>query len=199
MQHLRNFFICRYFSFNEQLKFHAQLIWAWKKFYNLIYQRFIAGWWAGWIMPSPDFINSHSQVCNPGSKGPLVFQSNITQLFIIRLSSKIAQLFPLHFTNGHSTSDQLVQIHKYFSSIKSLLLYVLYIDFYQSCTNDSILLNKNASRAKYSEVYYFLWKKAFSITDYRDIFFSSLAVFGKPQPDLNIRPFQHKTLSTHPQ
>ena len=31
----RNFFIWRYFSFNEQLKFHAQLSWAWKKFYNL--------------------------------------------------------------------------------------------------------------------------------------------------------------------
>ena len=31
----RNFFICRYFSFYEQLKFHAQLSWAWKKFYNL--------------------------------------------------------------------------------------------------------------------------------------------------------------------
>ena len=27
----RNFFICRYFSFYEQLKFHAQLSWAWKK------------------------------------------------------------------------------------------------------------------------------------------------------------------------
>ena len=31
----RNFFICRYFSFYERLKFHAQLSWAWKKFYNL--------------------------------------------------------------------------------------------------------------------------------------------------------------------
>ena len=31
----RNVFICRYFSFYEQLKFHAQLSWAWKKFYNL--------------------------------------------------------------------------------------------------------------------------------------------------------------------
>ena len=31
----RNFFICRYFSFYEQLKFRAQLSWAWKKFYNL--------------------------------------------------------------------------------------------------------------------------------------------------------------------
>ena len=31
----RYFFICRYFSFYEQLKFHAQLSWAWKKFYNL--------------------------------------------------------------------------------------------------------------------------------------------------------------------
>ena len=31
----RNFFICRYFSFYEQSKFHAQLSWAWKKFYNL--------------------------------------------------------------------------------------------------------------------------------------------------------------------
>ena len=31
----RNFFICRYFSFYEQLKFWAQLSWAWKKFYNL--------------------------------------------------------------------------------------------------------------------------------------------------------------------
>ena len=31
----RNFFICQYFSFNEQLKFCAQLSWAWKKFYNL--------------------------------------------------------------------------------------------------------------------------------------------------------------------
>ena len=35
----RNFFICRYFSFYEQLKFHAQLIWAWTKFYNL------GAWW----------------------------------------------------------------------------------------------------------------------------------------------------------
>ena len=31
----RNFFICRYFSFYEQLKFCAQLSWAWQKFYNL--------------------------------------------------------------------------------------------------------------------------------------------------------------------
>ena len=31
----RNFLICRYFSFNEQLKFRAQLSWALKKFYNL--------------------------------------------------------------------------------------------------------------------------------------------------------------------
>ena len=31
----RNFFICQYFSFYEQLKFRAQLSWAWKKFYNL--------------------------------------------------------------------------------------------------------------------------------------------------------------------
>ena len=30
-----NFFICRYFSFYEQLKFRAQLSWEWKKFYNL--------------------------------------------------------------------------------------------------------------------------------------------------------------------
>ena len=32
----RNSFICRYFSVYEQLKFHAQLSWAWKKFYNLV-------------------------------------------------------------------------------------------------------------------------------------------------------------------
>ena len=31
----RNFFICWYFSFYEQLKFGAQLSWAWKKFDNL--------------------------------------------------------------------------------------------------------------------------------------------------------------------
>ena len=31
----RNFFICRYFSFYEQLKLRAQLSWAWKEFYNL--------------------------------------------------------------------------------------------------------------------------------------------------------------------
>ena len=31
----RNFFICRYFSFYEQLKFPAQLSWAWKKFHIL--------------------------------------------------------------------------------------------------------------------------------------------------------------------
>ena len=31
----RNFFICQYFSFYEQLKFRAQLSWAWKKFFNL--------------------------------------------------------------------------------------------------------------------------------------------------------------------
>ena len=31
----RNFFICRYLSFYEHLKFHAQLSWAWKKFYHL--------------------------------------------------------------------------------------------------------------------------------------------------------------------
>ena len=30
----RNFFICRYFSFYEQLKVSAQLSWAWQKFYN---------------------------------------------------------------------------------------------------------------------------------------------------------------------
>ena len=32
----RNFFICLYFSFYEQLKLRAQLSWAWKKFYNLL-------------------------------------------------------------------------------------------------------------------------------------------------------------------
>ena len=31
----RNFFICRYFSFYEQLKCCAQLSWAWRKFYYL--------------------------------------------------------------------------------------------------------------------------------------------------------------------
>ena len=31
----RNIFICRYFSLHKQLKFHAKLRWAWKKFYNL--------------------------------------------------------------------------------------------------------------------------------------------------------------------
>ena len=31
----RNFFICWYFSFNEQLKFLAQLSWAWKKINDL--------------------------------------------------------------------------------------------------------------------------------------------------------------------
>ena len=31
----RNFFICRYFSIYEKLKFRAQLSWARKKFYNL--------------------------------------------------------------------------------------------------------------------------------------------------------------------
>ena len=31
----RNFFICQYFSVNEQLKFSAQLSSAWKKFYHL--------------------------------------------------------------------------------------------------------------------------------------------------------------------
>ena len=32
---LRNFIICRYFSFYENLKLRAQLSWAWKQFYNL--------------------------------------------------------------------------------------------------------------------------------------------------------------------
>ena len=31
----RNFFICRYLSFYEHLKFHAQLSWAWKKLFYL--------------------------------------------------------------------------------------------------------------------------------------------------------------------
>ena len=31
----RKLFICWYFSFYEQLKFRAELSWAWKKFYNL--------------------------------------------------------------------------------------------------------------------------------------------------------------------
>ena len=31
----RHFFICQYFIFYEQLKFRAQLSWAWKKFYKL--------------------------------------------------------------------------------------------------------------------------------------------------------------------
>ena len=30
----RNFFICRYFRFYEQLKFRARLSWAWTKFYS---------------------------------------------------------------------------------------------------------------------------------------------------------------------
>ena len=32
---VRNFFICLYFSFYEQLKFRVKLSWTWKKFYNL--------------------------------------------------------------------------------------------------------------------------------------------------------------------
>ena len=32
----RQFFICLYFSFYEQLKFPAKLSWAWKQFYNLL-------------------------------------------------------------------------------------------------------------------------------------------------------------------
>ena len=31
----RSFFSCRYFIFYEQLKFHSQLSWVWKKLYNL--------------------------------------------------------------------------------------------------------------------------------------------------------------------
>ena len=31
----RNVFIFQHFCFYEQLKFHAQLSWAWKMFYNL--------------------------------------------------------------------------------------------------------------------------------------------------------------------
>ena len=31
----RNFFICRYFGVNEQVKFRAQLSWSWKKLHNL--------------------------------------------------------------------------------------------------------------------------------------------------------------------
>ena len=31
----RNFFICRYFSVYEQVKFRAQMSGAWKRFYNL--------------------------------------------------------------------------------------------------------------------------------------------------------------------
>ena len=31
----RNFFVCQNFSFYEQMKCHAKLSWAWKKFYNL--------------------------------------------------------------------------------------------------------------------------------------------------------------------
>ena len=31
----RKVFILRYFSFYEQLKFHARLRWAWEKIYNL--------------------------------------------------------------------------------------------------------------------------------------------------------------------
>ena len=31
----RNFRICLYFSFYEQLKYGAQLSWAWKKLYNV--------------------------------------------------------------------------------------------------------------------------------------------------------------------
>ena len=30
----RKIFICKHFCFYQQLKFHAQLSWAWKKFYN---------------------------------------------------------------------------------------------------------------------------------------------------------------------
>ena len=42
----RNFFICRYFSFYEQLKFRAQLSWAWKKFYNLEVRKKVCHWQA---------------------------------------------------------------------------------------------------------------------------------------------------------
>ena len=48
----RNFFICQYFSLYEQLKFPAQLSWAWKKFYNLgawSGSKLFDIWWYSWI------------------------------------------------------------------------------------------------------------------------------------------------------
>ena len=41
----RNFIICQHFSFYKQLKFQAQLNWAWKKFYNLGAQTYLSLCW----------------------------------------------------------------------------------------------------------------------------------------------------------
>ena len=43
----RNFFTLQHFSFYEQLLFHAQLSWAWKKFYNL---------WASTLIKRPGYM-----------------------------------------------------------------------------------------------------------------------------------------------
>ena len=47
----RNFFICRYFSFYEQLKFHAQLSWAWKSF--ITSEPYLKIFWHKWSFDGP--------------------------------------------------------------------------------------------------------------------------------------------------
>ena len=59
----RNFFICRYFSFYEQLKFRAQLSWAWKKFYNLRARSFETQIFSYGFMSSLLHISFFLQLC----------------------------------------------------------------------------------------------------------------------------------------
>ena len=54
----RNFIALRYFSFYEQLKFHAQLSWAWKKFLNL-------GAWLLYFNFLPDVCDCQRSVALP--------------------------------------------------------------------------------------------------------------------------------------
>ena len=55
-----------YFSIHEQLKFHAQLSWAWKKFYNLEARSeptLLVFSWRGLISSALMFATTYSQTC----------------------------------------------------------------------------------------------------------------------------------------
>ena len=81
----RHFFICWYFSFYEQLKFHAQLSWAWKKLYNLracvTFTKIFISAWLTYILLVSTYFYSFLVVCSG-----LLCGNNSLQFYMVAVS-----------------------------------------------------------------------------------------------------------------